>query len=308
MASVFIPAAFLPGTTGQLYKQFAITIVVSVAVSGFVALTLTPAMCALMLKHNPPPQRGFFAWFNRQVDAVTRGFGHAVELVIKRSVVALVLLVAFLWAHLPPVHRAADELRPERGPGLRDGGDHHAGSRQHRPHAGRRRKGRRDLREDAGCRDALDDHRLQPARQRLQDQRRRLLRHAQGLQGALRLDGGREGAERAGRAAGLLPRGAEDRGGDRPADRPAADPRHRHDRRLRVLDPGHRRRRPGAARSGHAGLPQEGADQSPSSRACRPPSAPTRSSCARSSTATRRRCSACRSRTSTARSRRSSGR
>ena len=51
MASVFIPAAFLPGTTGQLYKQFAITIVISVAVSGFVALTLTPAMCGLLLKH-----------------------------------------------------------------------------------------------------------------------------------------------------------------------------------------------------------------------------------------------------------------
>ena len=97
MASVFIPAAFLPGTTGQLYKQFAITIVVSVAVSGFVALTLTPAMCALMLKHNPPPQKGFFAWFNRQVDAVTRGFGHAVELTIKRTAIALVLLVGFLW-------------------------------------------------------------------------------------------------------------------------------------------------------------------------------------------------------------------
>ena len=45
MASVFIPAAFLPGTTGQLYKQFAITIVISVAISGFVALTLSPAMC-----------------------------------------------------------------------------------------------------------------------------------------------------------------------------------------------------------------------------------------------------------------------
>jgi len=97
MASVFIPAAFLPGTTGQLYKQFAITIVVSVVVSGFVALTLTPAMCALMLKHNPPPQRGFFAWFNRRVDSVTRGFGHAVEFVIKRAVVALVLFGVFIW-------------------------------------------------------------------------------------------------------------------------------------------------------------------------------------------------------------------
>src|SRR5262249_27351927 len=83
--AVFIPAGFLPGTSGRLYKQFAITIVISVSVSGFVALTLTPAMCALMLKHNPAPQRGFFAWFNRQVDAVTRGFGHAVEWVIART-------------------------------------------------------------------------------------------------------------------------------------------------------------------------------------------------------------------------------
>ena len=98
MASVFIPAAFLPGTTGQLYKQFAVTIVISVAVSGFIALTLTPAMCALMLKHNPPAQRGFFAWFNRQVDAVTRGFGHAVELVIRHTAIALLLLGVFLYA------------------------------------------------------------------------------------------------------------------------------------------------------------------------------------------------------------------
>jgi multidrug efflux pump len=97
MASVFVPAAFLPGTTGQLYKQFAITIAVSVAISGFVALTLTPAMCALMLQHNPPPHRGFFAWFNRQVDAITRGFGHAVEYTIRHAAVALVLLAGFLY-------------------------------------------------------------------------------------------------------------------------------------------------------------------------------------------------------------------
>ena len=98
MSSAFVPVAFLPVTTGQLYKQFAVTIVISVAISGFVALTLTPAMAALMLAHNPPPHRGFFAWFNRQVDAVTRAFGHAVELTIKRAVVALVLLAGFLWS------------------------------------------------------------------------------------------------------------------------------------------------------------------------------------------------------------------
>ena len=98
MASVFVPAAFLPGTTGQLYKQFAITIVVSVGISGLVALTLTPAMCALILKHNPPPQRGFFAWFNAMVDRITAGFGHAVEFVIRRMLVAFALLAFFLYS------------------------------------------------------------------------------------------------------------------------------------------------------------------------------------------------------------------
>ena len=98
MASVFIPAAFLPGTTGQLYKQFAIVIVVSVSISGFLALTLTPSLAALILKKNPPPKRGFFAWFNRKVDSTTVGFGHAVEFVIKRSGIALCLLVFFLWS------------------------------------------------------------------------------------------------------------------------------------------------------------------------------------------------------------------
>ena len=98
MASVFIPAAFLPGTTGQLYKQFAITIVVSVIVSGFLALTVTPSMCALLLKYNPPAKKGFFAWFNRKVDSTTRGFGHAVELVIKRWILALALMLFFLWS------------------------------------------------------------------------------------------------------------------------------------------------------------------------------------------------------------------
>jgi multidrug efflux pump len=97
MASVFIPAAFLAGTTGQLYKQFAITIVISVAVSGFVALTLTPAMCGVLLRHTQPPTRGFFAWFNRQVDALTRGFGHAVTFVIKRMLVAFVILAGLVY-------------------------------------------------------------------------------------------------------------------------------------------------------------------------------------------------------------------
>jgi len=96
MASVFIPAAFLPGTTGQLYKQFAITIVISVSLSGFVALTLTPAMCGLLLRHTALKQTGFFGWFNRQVQRITVIFGDLVLLVIKRMAVAFVLFVGLM--------------------------------------------------------------------------------------------------------------------------------------------------------------------------------------------------------------------
>jgi multidrug efflux pump len=96
MASVFIPAAFLPGTTGQLYKQFAITIVVSVALSGFVALTLTPAMCGVLIKHSQPRQRGFFAWFNRGFDRFTQGFGTAVVFMIKRMGIAFIILAILM--------------------------------------------------------------------------------------------------------------------------------------------------------------------------------------------------------------------
>ena len=105
MASVFVPAAFLPGTTGQLYKQFAITIVISVAISGFVALTLSPAMCGLLLKHSTPSQRGiigyvnrFFAWFNRQFERFTLWFGDIVVMMIKRTYLAFAILACFLYA------------------------------------------------------------------------------------------------------------------------------------------------------------------------------------------------------------------
>ena len=98
LCAVFIPAAFLPGSTGQLYKQFAITIVVSVAISGFVALTLTPAMCALLLKREELKTKGFFGWFNRQFQQLTDAYGRLVMLTIRRSVIALVFLAGFIGA------------------------------------------------------------------------------------------------------------------------------------------------------------------------------------------------------------------
>ena len=72
LTAVFIPIAFLGGLTGELYRQFAVTISIAVVISGLVALTLTPALCVLILRTAEPPKRGFFAWFNRFFTRVTQ--------------------------------------------------------------------------------------------------------------------------------------------------------------------------------------------------------------------------------------------
>lgn len=107
LAAVFIPAAFISGTTGQLYKQFAITIVISVMISGLVALTLTPAMCGVMLTHRYPSEKGFFAWFNRSFIRLTKAYGRSVTYVIKYMFLALIcfvamfLIIAYLFKMIP---------------------------------------------------------------------------------------------------------------------------------------------------------------------------------------------------------------
>ena len=243
MASIFVPAAFLPGTTGQLYKQFAITIAISVAISGFVALTLTPALCGVLLRHTTPPAAGLLRLVQPEVRrASPRPSAALVVLVIRRMAIAFVFLAAVRGPHRHLLQGAADELRAERGPGLRDGGRHHAGRGQPRPDRGGHRPGRRDLRRDAGRRRPHAAHRLQPPRRRPEDERRHPLRHAEAVRRALRLDGEGPRRERARRAAERLREGPGDPRGARHPGGPAGDPRHRHDRRLRVLGPGHRRR------------------------------------------------------------------
>ena len=75
LCSVFIPVALVGGITGQMYKQFAVTIVLSVVISGVVALTLTPALCSVLLRPGDhPPERGPFAWFNRTFDRARTGY------------------------------------------------------------------------------------------------------------------------------------------------------------------------------------------------------------------------------------------
>ncbi|MGH7257329.1 MAG: multidrug efflux RND transporter permease subunit [Nitrospiraceae bacterium] len=93
LCAVFVPVAFLGGITGQLYKQFAITIAVSVTISGFVALTLSPALCALILKPSHGPRGGLFRLFNRLFDWIQVRYAGTVGLTLRHMVLSLVLFV-----------------------------------------------------------------------------------------------------------------------------------------------------------------------------------------------------------------------
>src|SRR5206468_458381 len=80
LCAVFVPVAFIGGVTGELFKQFAMTIAIAVVLSGIVALTLTPALCALLLKEsNEAHTTGFFGWFNRTFARATNGYAGAVD-------------------------------------------------------------------------------------------------------------------------------------------------------------------------------------------------------------------------------------
>jgi multidrug efflux pump len=83
LCAVFVPMAFFAGTVGAIYRQFAVTLVLTMLFSALMALTLTPALCATLLKHEPGqstlPSTGFFGWFNRRFAATTRGYIGAVR-------------------------------------------------------------------------------------------------------------------------------------------------------------------------------------------------------------------------------------
>ena len=96
LAAVFIPVAFLGGIAGQLYRQFAVTVTVAVVLSGVVALTLTPALCALLLKPGHEEPGVLFRGFNRGFGWITRRFMGAVHLALGHRVLALALFVAVL--------------------------------------------------------------------------------------------------------------------------------------------------------------------------------------------------------------------
>ncbi|WP_418176141.1 efflux RND transporter permease subunit, partial [Akkermansia sp.] len=110
LVSVFIPMAFFSGAVGNIYRQFSVTLIVSISFSAFLALSLTPALCAAMLKPSSvehQDKRGFFGWFNRTINRSTERYGKTVSGIIRRPVRSLfvyVLVIAgagYLYLTLP---------------------------------------------------------------------------------------------------------------------------------------------------------------------------------------------------------------
>jgi HAE1 family hydrophobic/amphiphilic exporter-1/multidrug efflux pump len=93
LCAAFIPVAFLGGLAGELYRQFSVTMTIAVVLSGVVALTLTPALCAVLLKPGAERKNKFFSWFNHSFDRFTRRYTRGVAFFLKRGVLGLVLFV-----------------------------------------------------------------------------------------------------------------------------------------------------------------------------------------------------------------------
>src|ERR1700685_4450016 len=98
LSAVFVPTAFIPGITGRLYQQFAVTIAISVLLSAFNALTLSPALAALLLRPKEPSRgllRRFFDWFNRVFERANDGYVRWSGVLLRKTAVVVVLLVVF---------------------------------------------------------------------------------------------------------------------------------------------------------------------------------------------------------------------
>jgi hydrophobic/amphiphilic exporter-1 (mainly G- bacteria), HAE1 family len=120
LSAVFVPTAFIPGITGRLYQQFAVTIAISVLLSAFNALTLSPALAALLLRPKQASHgllRKFFDGFNRIFERTTQSYVRLSGVLIQKSAFALVLLVAFGLAGLFFASRLPSSFLPDEDQG-----------------------------------------------------------------------------------------------------------------------------------------------------------------------------------------------
>ena len=117
LCAVFIPVGFLGGLAGEMYKQFAITIAVSVVISSLVALTLSPALCALLLKPGQHEPAAPFRAFNRIFDKLTNGYTAGVRFFLKRSLVGLALFGLMIALTVVLFNRVPSSLVPNEDQG-----------------------------------------------------------------------------------------------------------------------------------------------------------------------------------------------
>jgi len=107
LLSVFVPVAFIPGISGQLFQQFAVAVSVSMVLSAINALTLSPALCAILLKPHHGPKRGPLGWVSRRIDATRDGFVAGASVIARRATLGLLLIavagggVAWLFGRVP---------------------------------------------------------------------------------------------------------------------------------------------------------------------------------------------------------------
>jgi HAE1 family hydrophobic/amphiphilic exporter-1/multidrug efflux pump len=118
LVAVFAPVAFLGGLSGELYRQFAVTIAISVVVSGVVALTLTPAMCALLLDKEARTVSAPFRAFNRGFEAVTNGFVTAVSFLLRHSLAGVLAFCAIIVVTAVLLLRMPGGLVPQEDQGV----------------------------------------------------------------------------------------------------------------------------------------------------------------------------------------------
>ncbi|KAF7786043.1 MULTISPECIES: multidrug efflux RND transporter permease subunit [Pseudoalteromonas] len=118
LCSVFVPIAFLGGLTGELFRQFAITISISVSLSGVVALTMTPALCVMILKHEHKQTAGFFLWFNNWFQRVTGRYVGSVSFMIRRGLLGVVLMASMVGATMFIWQKTPGSLVPDEDQGF----------------------------------------------------------------------------------------------------------------------------------------------------------------------------------------------
>lgn len=95
LLSVFVPIAFIAGISGALFRQFAVTISAAMIISAINALTLSPALCALFLRHHEGERRGVMGWIGRKIDLARDGYSFVVRKTLRFSIIALVVIGVF---------------------------------------------------------------------------------------------------------------------------------------------------------------------------------------------------------------------